>query len=151
MVFWVLWVGAGLGERNGHLIGDLSSGALWNIWDEKGKLQRATGETQLSGQAARSCLISKLSLPLVHICQLSPSDTPLLDAENTVGMRWMLFFYFLQLLFLLLEFMFHYARWAKYRFKVSFQMELSERNENTVREWATRRASPFRDLSVGDV
>ena len=49
------------------------------------------------------------------------------------------------------EFMFHYARWAKYRFKVSFQMELSERNENTVREWATRRASPYRDLSVGDV
>lgn len=80
---------------------------------QKEKLQKATGETQLSGQAARSCLKSKLALPSAHICQASPSDTPLLDAENTVGMRWMLFFYFLQLLFLLLEFIFHYARWAK--------------------------------------
>lgn len=39
----------------------------------------------------------------------------------------------------------------KYRFKVSFQMELPERNENRVREWAMRRAGPFRGLSVGDV
>lgn len=39
-------------------------------------------------------MISKLSLPSVNICQVSPSDTPLLDAKNTVEMRWMLFFYF---------------------------------------------------------
>ena len=28
VVFWALWVGAGLGDRNGHLIGDPSSGPL---------------------------------------------------------------------------------------------------------------------------